>query len=121
MALTDMASRSAKPQAGRTIKLSDGGGLQLWVMPTGSKLWKIAYQFGGKQLKLSLGAYPVVGLKDARERREEVKRLLASGFDPGQQKEDRRVGEGQRGGQHIRRHRSELLDKKRREAKATGP
>ena len=52
----------------------------------GSKLWKIAYQFGGKQLKLSLGAYPVVGLKDARERREAAKRLLASGFDPGQQK-----------------------------------
>ena len=67
MALTDSAIRSAKPLEGSTLKLSDGGGLQLWVVPSGSKLWNIAYRFGGKQLKLSLGAYPAVGLKDARE------------------------------------------------------
>jgi hypothetical protein len=74
MALTDTAIRGAKPQPGRTLKLSDGGGLQLWVMPTGSKLWKIAYRSGGKQLKLSLGIYPAVGLKDAREQRDAAKR-----------------------------------------------
>jgi Arm DNA-binding domain len=39
MSLTDTAIRAAKPQEGRMLKLSDGGGLQLWVMPTGSKLW----------------------------------------------------------------------------------
>jgi hypothetical protein len=85
MALTDTAIRGAKVKPGSTLKLSDGGGLQLWVVPTGSKLWNIAYRFGGKQLKLSLGAYPAVGLKDAREQREAAKRLLAAGVDPGQQ------------------------------------
>ena len=52
MPLTDATIRAAKSQEGRTIKLSDGGGLQLWVTPSGSKLWNIAYRFGGKQLKL---------------------------------------------------------------------
>jgi len=69
MALTDTAIRAAKPIEGRTIKLSDGGGLQLWVAPSGSKRWNIAYRYGGKQLKLSLGAYPAVGLKEARAAR----------------------------------------------------
>ena len=86
MALTDTAIRAAKPQEGRTIKLSDGGGLQLWITPSGSKLWNIAYRYGGKQLKLSLGAYPAVGLKEAREQRGVAKRLLAAGIHPGQQK-----------------------------------
>jgi integrase len=86
MALTDTAIRAAKPLEGRTIKFSDGGGLQLWVAPSGSKLWNIAYRYGGKQLKLSLGAYPAVGLKEAREQRDAAKRLLAAGIHPGQQK-----------------------------------
>ena len=44
MPLTDIAIRNAK--AGATVaKLSDGGGLQLWVMPTGAKLWRMAYRF----------------------------------------------------------------------------
>ena len=86
MALTDTAIRGAKAQTGHTIKLSDGGGLQLWVTPTGSKLWTVANRFNGKQLKLSLGLYPAVGLKDARTQREAAKRLLADGIDPGQQK-----------------------------------
>jgi hypothetical protein len=47
MALSDAAIRAAKPQEGRTVKLSDGGGLQLWVKPTGSKLWNIAYRYVG--------------------------------------------------------------------------
>ena len=86
MALTDAAIRVAKPPEGRTIKLSDRGGLQLWVRPSGSKLWNIAYRFGGKQLKLSIGAYPAVGLKDARELRDAAKQLLVSGIHPGEQK-----------------------------------
>jgi hypothetical protein len=81
MPLSDAAIRAAKSQEGRTIKLSDGGGLQLWVVPSGSKLWKIAYRFNDKQLKLSLGAYPVIGLKDARDKRDATKRLLLAGVD----------------------------------------
>jgi Arm DNA-binding domain len=57
--------RDAKVRTGRTINLSDSGGLELWVTASGSKLWTVAYRFKGKQLKLSLGLYPAVGLKDA--------------------------------------------------------
>jgi Arm DNA-binding domain len=87
MALTDAAIRAAKAYEGRTTKLSDGGGLQFWVTPSGSELWNIAYRFGGKQLKLSIGGYPAVSLKDAQ--RDGAKRLLAAGVHPGQQKDRR--------------------------------
>lgn len=59
--LTDVKVRSAKSPDGIT-KLSDGGGLQLWVTPAGGKHWKLAYRFDGKQKKLPIGAYPQIGL-----------------------------------------------------------
>jgi Arm DNA-binding domain len=77
--LTDSAIRAAKSKTGQTVKLSDGGGLQLWVQPSGSKLWNLAYRFAGKQRKLAIGSYPRVGSKEARAKREEAKKLLASG------------------------------------------
>ena len=57
--------------------------MHLSVTPTGSKLWRLAYRFEGKEKLLALGAYPDVALKDARARRDEAKALLASGVDPG--------------------------------------
>lgn len=81
MPLTDLAIRNAKPAA-RTVKLSDGGGLQLWVEPRGAKLWRLAYRFDGQQKKLSIGTYPEIDLRTARERREDAKRLLRDGQDP---------------------------------------
>jgi integrase len=118
MALTDAAIRAAKSKEGRTIKLSDGGGLQLWVTSSGSKRWHIAYRFGGKQLKLSLGAYPAVGLKDAREQRDAAKRLLASGIDPGQQRKTAALIKANAEANTFDAIASELLQKKRCEAKA---
>jgi len=44
----------------RITKLSDGEGLQLWIMPNGSKLWRLAYRYAGKQKLVALGAYPAV-------------------------------------------------------------
>src|SRR5215813_8694716 len=79
--LTDTRVRGAKPSQ-RPIKLSDGGGLHLLVQPHGSKLWRLAYRFVGKQKTLSLGVYPIISLQEARERRETAKRLLAKGIDP---------------------------------------
>ncbi|MFY9834752.1 MAG: Arm DNA-binding domain-containing protein, partial [Methylocystis sp.] len=81
MPLTDMEIRTAKPGA-RLIKLSDGGGLQLWIMPDGAKRWRFAYRLGGAQKLLAIGVYPATGLREAREAREEAKRLLADGQDP---------------------------------------
>jgi len=118
MALSDTAIRGAKPVTGRTIKLSDGGGLQLWVMPTGSKLWNIAYRFGGKQLKLSLGAYPAISLKAARDHRDSAKRLLALGIDPGQQKKTEAVKKANAEANTFDAISAELLDKKQREEKS---
>ena len=65
MPLTDAAVRSAKPKD-KAYKLSDAAGLHLLVETTGSRLWRQAYRFGGKQKLISLGAYPAVGLADAR-------------------------------------------------------
>lgn len=90
MALTDTAIKNLKPQ-NAAKKYSDGGGLHLLVSPTGSKLWRLAYRFNGKQKLLAFGAYPSVSLADARRRREDAKSLLAAGTDPSEQvKADRR-------------------------------
>lgn len=115
MALSDAAIRAAKPQEGRTLKLSDGGGLQLWVAPSGSKLWKIAYRFGGKQLKLSLGSYPATGLKGARDQRDAAKRLLAAGVDPGHQKKTVAMAKANAEANTFAVIADELLAKKARE------
>ncbi|MDE2113215.1 MAG: DUF4102 domain-containing protein [Alphaproteobacteria bacterium] len=81
MALSDAACRAAKPGS-KLRKLSDGGGLQLWVMPNGSRLWRLAYRFGGKQKLLSLGAYPLFSLSEARGARDVAKKQIALGLDP---------------------------------------
>ena len=69
MKLTDTAVRKAKPET-NSYKMADGGGLYVLIHPNGSKYWRLAYRFAGKQKSLSLGVYPDVGLADARERRE---------------------------------------------------
>jgi integrase len=83
MALTDTAVRSAKP-GDKLKKLSDGGGLQLWLEPTGAKRWRLAYRFGGKQKALALGTYPETSLREAREARDANRKLLSAGQDPSQ-------------------------------------
>lgn len=83
--LSDMAVRSAKGRE-RDYKLSDGGGLHLLVKPSGSRLWRLAYRFAGKQKSLSIGPYPTVGLADARTEREKAKRTLKEGLDPSRKK-----------------------------------
>jgi integrase len=83
--LNDTRIRATKP-CKRPIKLSDSGGLYLLIAPHGSKLWRLAYRFGGKQKTLAIGAYPTSTLKAARDKREEAKRLLANGIDPSAQR-----------------------------------
>jgi hypothetical protein len=90
--LKDVAVRNAKPSA-KPRKLSDGGGLHMLIQPTGSKLWRLAYRFAGKQKTLALGVYPAVPLEEARRRRDEAKRLLARSIDPSvQRKADKNAG-----------------------------
>src|ERR1700730_14410564 len=81
MPLTDTAIRNAKPGE-KAVRLFDGGGLYLEVSPTGGKWWRLKYRLNGKEKRLSLGVYPDVSLKDARERRDASRKLLADGIDP---------------------------------------
>ena len=81
MVLTDTVIRNAKPGA-KPKKLFDERGLFLLVQPSGGKLWRLKYRYLGKEKKLSLGRYPDVALKLARERRDEARTLLANGADP---------------------------------------
>jgi integrase len=81
MALTDVKCRGAKPGKTR-IKLSDGGGLQFWVQPNGSRLWQLVYQYQGKQGQMALGPYPQVSLLEARSLREKAKANIRAGIDP---------------------------------------
>lgn len=79
--LNDKAVQAAKPEE-KQYKVSDGDGLALIVKPNGTKLWWFRYRFGGKEKTLALGIYPVITLKDARERTQKAKKLLADGADP---------------------------------------
>ena len=85
MALSDLSIKKAKPEA-KQRKLSDGGGLYILIHPNGGKYWQLGYRFVGKQKTLALGVYPDVGLSDARERRDQARKLIANGIDPGEVK-----------------------------------
>ena len=83
MSLTNTAINNAKPSQ-KPVKLFDRGGLYLEISPAGGKWWRFKYRFEGKEKRLSLGVYPDVSLKDARERHVEVRRQVANGIDPSQ-------------------------------------
>ena len=82
MSLTDTAIRNTKAND-KPIKLTAGGGLYLLINPNRSRWWRLDYRFAGKRKTLSMGIYPDVTLAKARERRDEARKLLAEGIDPG--------------------------------------
>ena len=87
MALTDSALKALKPRA-KAFKVSDEKGLYVHVTPAGSKLWKFKFRNKvGAEKKLSLGAYPDLSLKEARELRDAARNRLANGIDPAEQKQ----------------------------------
>lgn len=90
MALSDSSIRNAKP-AEKPYKIYDEGGLFLLIPKSGGKLWRLKYRFGGKEKLLAIGAYPSVGLKDARTRRDDARKLLAANIDPGAEKKRKSV------------------------------
>lgn len=85
MALSLFALQNAKPRE-TPYKLSDGHGLHLLVQPNGSKLWRFRYRFGGKENMLTFGPFPEVMLAEARKRRDDARKLLSGGTDPGEQR-----------------------------------
>ncbi|KFN39009.1 MAG: hypothetical protein JU82_09085 [Sulfuricurvum sp. MLSB] len=92
--LSDKEIKNAKPKE-KEYKLFDGGGLYLVVQPNGSKGWRLKYLFQGVEKRISIGTYPAVPLAEAREKREELKKLVKSGINPSDErktaKEQRRL------------------------------
>lgn len=87
MALTDSALKALKPRA-KAFKVADEKGLYVHVTPAGGKLWKLKFRNKvGAEKKLSLGAYPEISLKEARELRDAARSNLAKGLDPAEQKQ----------------------------------
>ncbi|HEJ7014044.1 TPA: tyrosine-type recombinase/integrase [Serratia marcescens] len=85
MPLTDIKVKTAKPMD-KAYKLTDGGGMYLLVKPNGSKYWRLKYRFVGKEKMLSIGVYPDVSLADARQKRDDARKILTAGGDPGEVK-----------------------------------
>jgi integrase len=83
MPITNAAILNAKPGM-KPVRIFDERGLYLEVSPAGGKWWRLKYRLGGKEKRLSLGVYPDISLKVARERREKMRNLVANGVDPSQ-------------------------------------
>jgi hypothetical protein len=80
--LTEMQVKSAKAKE-RDYKLADSEGLYLYVTAKGHRSWRMKYRFAGKERRLVLGAYPDLGLREARDRKVDARKLLREGRDPG--------------------------------------
>ncbi len=87
--LSQVKLKQAKPAA-VPFKLYDGGGLYVEVHPNGSKYWRLKYRINGKEKKLALGVFPEVSLAEARDRRDDARRLLRDGIDPMAQKQSKK-------------------------------
>ncbi len=92
MPLTEVAIRNCK-QRDKTFKLSDERGLYLEVAPAGGKWWRFKYRFQGKEKRLSLGTYPEVSLKEARERRDAARKLVEEGVDPSEHRKAKKAAQ----------------------------
>jgi integrase len=117
MALTDREIRKIKSGKALT-KLSDGGGLQLWVMPDGAKRWRLAYRHNSKQKTLAIGVYPATSLREARDAREDARRLLDLGQDPSLIRKLAKAAKATALANTFNSLADELLKKKRAEGKA---
>lgn len=87
MPLTDVGIKNLRPQE-KPYKVFDGGGLYIEVLKTGTKVWRVKYRFDGKEKRLTLGEYPLVGLKAARSLLSEAKGKLVRGIDPSYKKRE---------------------------------
>lgn len=90
--LTDASIKNAKPKE-KAYKLTDGEGMFLLLNPNGSRWWRFNYRIGGKHKQISFGVYPEVTLKEAREKRDEARKMLRDGIDPSQAKKAQKASD----------------------------
>jgi integrase len=117
MALSDTAIRNAKPQE-KQYKLHDEGGLFIIVRPSGGKLWRLKYRYQGKEQQLTVGTYPTIGLKEARARRDDAKKLLAAGANPGVEKKRQTAAAAIAAENTFKAVAEEFIDKRERDGLA---
>lgn len=117
MSLNDRQINNLKASE-KALKLSDGGGLYVHVTPQGTKLWRMAYRFNGLQKLLSFGAYPAIGLSEARQKRDAAKKLLASDVDPAFQSKQEKIARLEAGQNTFATISENFLNKNEREGKA---
>ena len=79
--LTATEVRNYKPQS-KMYKKPDGKGLWIFIKPNGRKSWRYDFRYGKKNLSMSFGVYPEIGLKEARAKREEARELLSNNINP---------------------------------------
>jgi len=114
MALSDAAIRAAKPGQAQ-FKLYDEGGLFMIVKPSGGKLWRLKYRHIGKEQQLTIGRYPDVGLKDARDKRDEARKVIAAGGNPAFEKKRAAVAASVSAANTFSAIAEELIAKRERE------
>ena len=78
------------------MKLFDERGLYLEVSPSGGRWWRLKYRYEGKEKRLSLGVFPDVSLKDARDRRDAARKLLGDGVDPSENRKAQKSAQAER-------------------------
>ena len=91
MPITHVAIVNAKPRE-KPYRLFDGRGLYLEVSPSGGRWWRFKYRFQGKEKRMSLGVFPEVSIKEAREALDDVRRQLRAGLDPAEESKKRKQG-----------------------------
>lgn len=114
MKLTKKLIEDIQPPATGVTRLSDGAGLYIEVMSTGSRRWRMAYRHGGKQKTLTIGPYPAVSLGAARKAREDARVHIAFGRDPGEMKQ-LAAGKAQDDSRLFKTVAEAWMDKRRRE------
>ena len=117
MSLTDTKIRKLKPEA-KARRYSDGRGMFVEVRPNGSKLWRLAYRYNGKQKLMAFGSYPDVSLSRAREKCSIARGLLSDGIDPMEQAKADRAERQATDYNTFARIADELIEKLRKEGKA---
>lgn len=115
--LSDLAVRKAAPRE-KPYKLSDGGGLYLLVTTAGHRYWRMDYRFADKRATAALGIYPTITLAEAREKRLEIKRLIAEGINPAAKRRIDKITGPHANATSFRAVADEWLDKARREGRA---
>lgn len=90
MPLNATQLRNVKPTE-KTQKLFDGKGMYLEVSPKGGTWWRLKYRLGGKEKRISLGVYPDVSLKEARDKRDDARKLISKGVDPSEVRKAQKV------------------------------